>query len=77
MCLGIPMQIESIDGDVATCQADGVFRQVNLLLLSGQSVEVGDFVIVKAEERVTLTSRWDSQWEVTRISDPVLWLRQL
>ena len=39
-------------------------------------VKVGDTVVVKAEERVTLTSRWDPMWEVTRVRGPVVWIRQ-
>ena len=32
MCLGIPMQIRSIDGFVAHCEAKGVQRDVNLFI---------------------------------------------
>ena len=39
-------------------------------------IAVGDSIIVKAEERLTLTSRWDPHWEVTRVRGPVLWIRQ-
>ena len=39
-------------------------------------IAVGDSVVVKAEERLTLTSRWDPHWEVTRVRGPVLWIRQ-
>ena len=35
-----------------------------------------DTVLLKTEERLTLTSRWDPQWEVMRGRGPVLWLRQ-
>ncbi len=40
------MQIDSIEGTVARCSARGVSRDVNLLLLEGQPVALGDFVIV-------------------------------
>ena len=33
-------------------------------------------MVVKAEERVTLTSRWDPMWEVTRVRGSVVWIRQ-
>jgi len=46
MCLGIPMQIERMDGTDARCSAKGVSRDVNLLLLAGQSLAPGDFVLV-------------------------------
>ena len=41
-----------------------------------KDIRVGDTVLLKAEERLTLTSRWDPQWGVERVSGPVLWLRQ-
>ncbi|MBT7409872.1 MAG: HypC/HybG/HupF family hydrogenase formation chaperone [Methylococcales bacterium] len=46
MCLGIPMQIKSIDQFVARCEAKGVERDVNLFMMQGEPVEVGDFVMV-------------------------------
>jgi hydrogenase expression/formation protein HypC len=46
MCLGIPMQINSIDGFVARCEAKGVFRDVNLFLLQDAQLQPGDFVLV-------------------------------
>jgi hydrogenase expression/formation protein HypC len=46
MCLGIPMQIQSIDGFVARCSAKGVEREVDLFLMQHESLAVGDFVVV-------------------------------
>ncbi|MGB8278661.1 MAG: HypC/HybG/HupF family hydrogenase formation chaperone [Methylovirgula sp.] len=46
MCLGIPMQITSIDGYLARCEAKGVQRDVSLFLLQDEPVKAGDFVIV-------------------------------
>ena len=46
MCLGIPMQIQSIDGFVAHCEAKGVQRDVNLFMLQGETLAAGDFVVV-------------------------------
>lgn len=46
MCLGIPMQVLSIDGHVARCGAKGVERDVSLFLLQQGEVSVGDFVMV-------------------------------
>ena len=42
---------------------------------NAQDIHVGDTVIIKAEERLTLTSRWDPQWEVTQVRGPVCWVR--
>lgn len=46
MCLGIPMQVQTIDGFIARCEAKGVSRDVNLFLLQGQPLARGDFVMV-------------------------------
>jgi len=47
MCVGVPMQVTSIEGDQAMTEVDGVRREANLMLLD-QEVRVGDFVIVHA-----------------------------
>jgi len=46
MCLGIPMQIEAIDGYNARCSAKGVSRDVSLFMLQDELPAVGDFVMV-------------------------------
>jgi len=46
MCLGIPMRIASIDGLIARCEAKGVQRDANLLMLESEAVGVGDYVVV-------------------------------
>ena len=46
MCLGIPMQVVEIDGDVGYVEAGGVKRKVGLMLLD--HVKIGDWVIVHA-----------------------------
>lgn len=46
MCLGIPMQVETIEGHTARCVARGVYRDVSLFMLQDEQVTVGDFVIV-------------------------------
>ncbi|MBW2057096.1 MAG: HypC/HybG/HupF family hydrogenase formation chaperone [Deltaproteobacteria bacterium] len=47
MCLGIPMQIRRIDGNVAEAALSGTTRPVYLDIL-GEEVRVGDYVIVHA-----------------------------
>ena len=47
MCVGVPMQVISIDGDQAMTEVDGVKREASLMLLD-QDVAVGDFVIIHA-----------------------------
>lgn len=46
MCLGIPMQIKSINGYMARCEAKGVEREVNLFMLQDDALREGDFVMV-------------------------------
>lgn len=45
MCLGIPMQVKSIDGFTARCEAKGVERDVSLFMLQHETVTPGDFVV--------------------------------
>jgi len=40
------MQIRSIDGLLAHCEAKGAEREVNLLMLEHEGLAVGDFVVV-------------------------------
>ncbi|ACM21559.1 hydrogenase assembly chaperone HypC/HupF [Geotalea daltonii FRC-32] len=47
MCVAVPMRIISIDNDTAITEIDGVRREASLMLL-GDEVQVGDFVIVHA-----------------------------
>ncbi|MCG6900556.1 MAG: HypC/HybG/HupF family hydrogenase formation chaperone [Gammaproteobacteria bacterium] len=46
MCLGIPMQIKSIDGFTASCEAKGVRREVSLFMLQDEEFQIDDFVVV-------------------------------
>ena len=46
MCLGIPMQIVEVDGDVGIVEAGGIKRKVGLMLID--EAKVGDWVIVHA-----------------------------
>jgi hydrogenase expression/formation protein HypC len=66
MCLGIPMQIKSIDGFVARCEAKGVERDVNLFMLQHEPLEPEDFVVVHvgyAIQKIT-PQEARSAWEV-------------
>jgi len=46
MCLGIPMQIKSIEGYTASCEAKGVRRDVSLFMLQDEAFQVDDYVVV-------------------------------
>ena len=57
----------------ATADSRKYNRQRLAKRADAKDIHIGDTVLLKAEERLTLTSRWDPQWEVVR--GPVLWLR--
>ena len=66
MCLGIPMQVRSIDGFIAHCEAKGVQRDVNLFMLQDEPVAIGDFVMVHVGYAIQKISEQDarSSWEL-------------
>lgn len=47
MCLAVPMQIVSIEGDNMVAEIDGVRREASLMMLN-EKVAVGDFVLIHA-----------------------------
>lgn len=47
MCVGVPMQVVSMDGDDIIAEVDGVRRSASLMLL-GDEVNIGDFLIIHA-----------------------------
>ncbi len=66
MCLGIPMQIDAIDGHNARCSARGVTRDVSLFLLQGELLAPGDHVIVHVGYAIQKLTEQDarSTWEL-------------
>ena len=66
MCLGIPMQIKTIDGFLAPCEAKGVERDVNLFMLNDDDIAVGDFVMVHIGYALQKMSEQEarSAWEI-------------
>ncbi|MEZ4648211.1 MAG: HypC/HybG/HupF family hydrogenase formation chaperone [Candidatus Eisenbacteria bacterium] len=46
MCLGVPMQIQSIEGFQAHCEAKGIERDVSLFMIQDVEVRPGDYVLV-------------------------------
>jgi hydrogenase expression/formation protein HypC len=75
MCLGIPMQIQEINGFLARCEAKGVERDVNLFMLQYEPLEVGDFVVVHvgyAIQKITpqeARSAWELYDEMVAVMD--------
>lgn len=46
MCLGVPMQVKTIENEVAMCEIDGVQREASLMMLD--DVRIGDYVLIHA-----------------------------
>ncbi|UHD18354.1 HypC/HybG/HupF family hydrogenase formation chaperone [Thiocapsa bogorovii] len=66
MCLGIPMQIQSVDGFVARCTAKGAEREVNLFMLQDETIGVGDYVVVHLGHAISRMSEEEAAaaWEI-------------
>ncbi len=66
MCLAIPMQIESIEGYTAHCQAKGVWRDVSLFMMQDELPVIGDFVMVHVGYAVQKIAESDAlaTWEL-------------
>ena len=66
MCLGIPMQIKSIEGFMARCEAKGVERDVSLFMLPEGEAQVNDFVVVHVGYAIQKISEQEarSAWEI-------------
>jgi len=66
MCLGIPMQIKSIEGFVANCEAKGVHREVSLFMLQDEDFQVDDYVVVHVGYAIQKISEQEAQtaWEL-------------
>ena len=66
MCLGIPMQIISIDGFNARCEAKGVGRDVSLFMMQDEPLVPGDFVMVHVGYAIQKMSAQEahSAWEL-------------
>ena len=66
MCLGIPMQIKSIDGFTARCEAKGVERDVSLFMMQDDELAVDDFIVVHVGYAIQKISPQEAQtaWEI-------------
>lgn len=60
------MQIESIEGFNARCQAKGVWRDVSLFMLQDDMPAVGDYVMVHVGYAIQTVTEADanSTWEL-------------
>ncbi len=66
MCLGIPMQIRSIDGYTACCEAKGVQRDVSLFMMQDEEFKVDDFVVVHVGYAIQKITQHEARtaWEL-------------
>ena len=66
MCLGIPMRVVEITGLQARCEAKGVERDVNLLMLQHEDVQPGDYVVVHVGYGIEKVTEQEarSAWEI-------------
>ena len=66
MCLGIPMQIKSIEGYNAKCEAKGVERDVSLFMLQDEDLCIGDYVVVHVGYAIQKITPEEAQtaWEI-------------
>lgn len=66
MCLGIPMQIQSVDGFLARCTAKGAEREVNLFMLQDETIGVGDYVVVHLGHAISRMTAEEAAcaWEI-------------
>ncbi len=66
MCLAVPMQIRSIAGFRARCEAKGIERDVSLFMLQGEPLAEGDFVLVHVGYAIQTVEPQDasSMWQV-------------
>ncbi|MBW2690066.1 MAG: HypC/HybG/HupF family hydrogenase formation chaperone [Deltaproteobacteria bacterium] len=46
MCLGVPMQVKTIENEMAVCEIDGVQREASLMMID--DIQVGDYVLIHA-----------------------------
>lgn len=60
------MQVQSIDGYTARCEAKGVERDVSLFMMQQEPVAVGDFVVVHVGYAIQKVTEQEarSAWEL-------------
>lgn len=59
MCVGVPMEVISREGDTIVAEIDGVRREASLMILADE-VNVGDYVIVHAGFAISLLDKQEA-----------------
>lgn len=71
MCLAVPMQIKSIEEFSCVCEARGIQREVNLFMMQGEALDVGDHVLVHVGYAIQKVSE-DEAAESWQLFDEIL-----
>ena len=69
------MQIKSIDGFLARCEAKGVEREVNLFMLQDDTLKPGDYVAVHIGNAIQIMTEEEAM-TAWKIYDEMLALEQ-
>ncbi|ABK44990.1 hydrogenase assembly chaperone hypC/hupF [Magnetococcus marinus MC-1] len=66
MCLGIPMEVTSVEGYIAQCSAKGITREVSLFMVQHEHIEPGDHVMVHVGYAIQKMSAAEARttWEL-------------
>ncbi|MDM8547031.1 HypC/HybG/HupF family hydrogenase formation chaperone [Candidatus Venteria ishoeyi] len=66
MCLGIPMQVKTIEDYSARCEAKGIERDVSLFMLQHEDIQAGDFVVVHVGYAIQKVTPQEARtaWEI-------------
>ena len=67
MCLGVPMQIKTIDNGMAICEIDGVQREASLMMVD--DVQVGDYVLIHAGFAIEKIDEAEAQLTLQALRD--------
>ena len=67
MCLGVPMQVKTIEDEVALCEIDGVQREASLMMLD--DVAVGDYVLIHAGFAIEKIDEAEAQLTLQALRD--------
>lgn len=67
MCLGVPMQVKTIDNGLAVCEIDGVTREASLMMIDG--VQVGDYVLIHAGFAIEKIDEQEAQLTLTALRE--------
>lgn len=67
MCLGVPMQVKTIENDLAICEIDGVQREASLMMID--NVRIGDYVLIHAGFAIEKIDEKEAQLTLTALRE--------